>query len=360
MFQVSEISFCDKKALNIKSDDFKKSILDELNSLFNVNIMNRHYEVLNSKNIIHLNNNPYVVSVKSSEGNSYYLYCFKHNDVNTCIFIDRKVCKGYSYPRMICIKYLFDDCVFNNTLFEGELIKNGEKDWVYMINDIISYNGTHLTNVNLIKRLSIVGEIVEKNYNHDNVLDICRIQVKKYFDYNDFDMIMNEFIPSLSYKSKGLIFKSIHLKFPTYLYVFENDNNNNTYIKKNNNYITNIKPSYNNHQNQNPKKVSISTTSTLIESQPIQLELDLKSSYDFKIVKGDKPDTYTLYKIVDSSGGGGGGVSEIKSGSEIKVGLIGLPSLKTSKMVSKLFTDKRESTIKCEYNDKLKKWIPVN
>ena len=26
MFQVSEISFCDKKALNIKSDDFKKSI----------------------------------------------------------------------------------------------------------------------------------------------------------------------------------------------------------------------------------------------------------------------------------------------------------------------------------------------
>ena len=49
------------------------------------------------------------------------------------------------------------------------------------------------------------------------------------------------------------------------------------------------------------------------------------------------------------------------SGNECKVGLIGLPTLKVSKMVKGLFGDnKRESVIKCEYNDKLKKWIPLN
>ena len=140
MFQVSEISFCDKKALNIKSDDFKKSILDTLNSQFNVNIMSRHYEVINPKNIQNLVSNPYLISLKSAEGNNYYLYLFRHNDINTCIFIDRKVCKGYSYPRMICIKYLFDDCVFNNTLFEGEMVKYNDKHWAFIINDIISHN----------------------------------------------------------------------------------------------------------------------------------------------------------------------------------------------------------------------------
>ena len=29
---------------------------------------------------------------------------------------------------------------FNNTLFDGELIKNNEDNWVYVITDIISYN----------------------------------------------------------------------------------------------------------------------------------------------------------------------------------------------------------------------------
>jgi len=341
MFQVSEISFCDKKALNIKSDDFKKSILDELNSLFNVNIMNRHYEILNSKNIVHLNNNPYVIGIKSAEGNSYYLYCFKHNDVNTCIFIDRKVCKGYSYPRMICVKYLFDDCVFNNTLFEGELIKYSDKDWVFMCNDIISYNGTHFTNVNLVKRLNIIGEILEKNYNHDNVLDICRIKVKKYFDYNDYDKIINEFIPALTYKSKGLIFKSIHLKFPTYLYLF--DQNQQKQIKPN--QIKTQQPT------QPTQSSSYKQPSSPVQKtkEEVEISLDLTTIYDFKIVKGDKPDTYILYKMDDSSG------------NESKVGLIGLPTLKVSKMVRGLFLDnKRESVIKCEYNDKFKKWIPSN
>ena len=350
MFQVSEISFCDKKALNIKSDDFKKYILDQLNSLYNVNIMNRHYEVLNTKNVGHLQNNPYVISVKSLEGNNYYLFCLRHNDVNTCIFIDRKVCKGYAYPRMICVKYQFDDTVFTNTLFEGEMVKYNDKHWAFIINDIISHNNSHLTNVNLMKRLSTLNDILTRHYKPDLILDICKLQVKKYFSYTDFDTVLHEFIPSLTYQSKGFIFKSIHLKFPNYLYVLENvpklcsssgngTSNSNT-----------VKNSLNNNQNtdtilhdENNRSRSKSPELKLIDTSI----LDIHIPQELKIVKGDKPDTYYLYKIRNNDA------------SEEKIGLIGLPNLKTSKWVSNLFKEKRESMIMCEYNTNFKKWVPI-
>ena len=356
MFQVSEISFCDKKALNIKSDDFKKYILDQLNSLYNVNIMNRHYEVLNTKNVVHLQNNPYVLSVKSLEGNNYYLFCLRHNDVNTCIYIDRKVCKGYAYPRMICVKYQFDDSVFTNTLFEGEMVKYNDKHWAFIINDIISHNNSHLTNVNIMKRLSTLNDILTRHYKPDPILDICKLQVKKYFSYNDFDTVLHDFIPSLTYQSKGFIFKSIHLKFPNYLYVLENvpklcsngnanTNTNNTNTSGNNSVKNN---SNNNHTDtimQNDENRSGSKSPELIDT----CILDIHIPQELKIVKGDKPDTYYLYKIHNTN-------NDVHTE---KIGLIGLPNLKTSKWVSNLLKDKRETTIMCEYNTNFKKWVPI-
>jgi hypothetical protein len=345
MFQVSEISFCDKKALNIKSDDFKKYILEQLNSLYNVNIMNRHYEVLNAKNIIHLQNNPYVISLKSLEGNSYYLYCLRHNDVNTCIFIDRKVCKGYSYPRMICIKYLFDDCVFNNTLFEGEMIKYDDKKWTFIINDIISYNNSHLTNVNLIKRLSTLNTILTDHYKPDDILDVCKLQIKRYFGYSEYDTVLESFIPSLSYKTKGLIFKSIHLKFPSYLYVFDEKTRENI---ENNSKLRNIS-TQNNTQNTNNTNTNTNTnthntqnTNTNTNHIPLN-KLDITMDIELKIVKGDKPDTYYLYTLDNDE----------------KIGLVGIPNLKISKWIQNLLREKREDKVRCKYNDIFKKWVPI-
>jgi hypothetical protein len=235
------------------------------------------------------------------------------------------------------------------------MVKYNDKHWAFIINDVISHNNSHLTNVNLMKRLSTLNDILTRHYKPDPILDICKLQVKKYFSYTDFDTVLHDFIPSLTYQSKGFIFKSIHLKFPNYLYVFEtvpklcdsnaNDGNGNGKINSNS-----IKNSLNNnHQTDtiHDENRSRSKSPELIDTSI----LDIHIPQELKIVKGDKPDTYYLYKIHNNNNN--------NDTHEEKVGLIGLPNLKTSKWVSNLLKEKRESTILCEYNANFKKWVPI-
>ena len=70
-------------------------------------------------------NNPHLISVKTVGTN--YFFLTKINNINCCFYIDRKIKQGYTCPRIISVKYLFDDCVFDDTLFDGELVKDSGK-----------------------------------------------------------------------------------------------------------------------------------------------------------------------------------------------------------------------------------------
>ena len=39
--------------------------------------------------------------------------------------------------RIISVNYRFDDELFDNTLFDGELLRDRDENWLYIINNLI-------------------------------------------------------------------------------------------------------------------------------------------------------------------------------------------------------------------------------
>lgn len=219
MTQVSEISFCSRIGYNIKTDESKSRLLEELEQKFNFKVIQKHFDKFTPNHIDKLNNNPHMISVRTN-GNPYLLYLTKINYINQCVFIDKKVQSGYFLPRIILSKFHFDDDLYEGTLIDGEMVKDNDENWIYIMSDLLAINGRYLDNVNLVKRLNLLYEMFEKSYCFDEV-DVCRFQIKKYFTYDKTQQMMDEFIPKLNYNCRGLYFKPLFIKFKDILYNFD-------------------------------------------------------------------------------------------------------------------------------------------
>ena len=114
-FKMMKISFCERMADNVVTADSKKYILDILKNRHEVTIQDKYALVLNDKNMKYIKMNPHLITIKTA-GSNYYLFMTRINELNCCFFIDRKIKQGYSYPRIISVKYRFSDDVFNDTL----------------------------------------------------------------------------------------------------------------------------------------------------------------------------------------------------------------------------------------------------
>ena len=186
MFQTSKISFCGKQACNVVEDSFKGEILDTLQKNYYVSIKDRNFYILNQKNIKYIERNPHILSVKSS-GSLYYLFLTKINGGNFCFFIDKKIKDGHNYPRIISINYRFDDELFDNTLFDGELLRDKDENWLYIINNLVIHKGTLMKDKHINQKLNIVYNILTNHYQKDTYLEICPLYVKRLFSNHEFD-----------------------------------------------------------------------------------------------------------------------------------------------------------------------------
>jgi hypothetical protein len=223
---IGEISFCDQVGFNIKSDETKKYILDRLYAKYKLRIITKHFEKFDdgmvdgdSKSCII--NRPHMLCVRSN-GNPYFLCLVKLNFTNYCIFIDKKIQQGYAYPRMIIAHFKFEDCLFTDTIFDGEMVKTTNGYWSYIINDLVVYQGQHLTESNLIKRINLLYDALDKYFTVDEN-DICKLHVKKYFHCTEGDYIMNTHINKVNYSCRGIYFKPLFLKFKDILINFDDN-----------------------------------------------------------------------------------------------------------------------------------------
>jgi hypothetical protein len=221
--QTGIISFGDRVAWNIKCNNIKDVILNELLSLYNVRIIQKHYYNIDDNNIKYIAKLPHLISLRSN-GNRYYIYFSLYNDTPIIYFIDMKIHTGYEKPRIILGRGLFDPSLFKNTLLEGEMIKTNDNKWIFIINDIIAYEGNKLDNVILPERLKIIYNLLDKKYTPDIICDVCSYKVKNYYylskkSLNELMTISKE----LNYTSRGIYFSSYYLKHKPKLYNF-NDN----------------------------------------------------------------------------------------------------------------------------------------
>ena len=354
--RTSEISFCNKKALNIVSDKFKSFLLSNLREQYNISITDRNAHILNRKSIVNLSKNPHLISLKTI-GNNYYLFLTRINEVKYCFFIDKKIKNGYTYPRIVSVKYCFDDDFFNDTILEGELVRDYDNNWLFLIFDIRCYKGVNQKNVNLVNKIQNIYTLFD-NYSQDSDIELCQLEVKRFFNYSEFDDMMNNFIPNLNYKIAGLFFNTLNMRHHNYLHFFPRNNKNNNRTIKNSYTGASVNITSNNQKRKpstdNIKEyINLPENKTDLQQPKIQYDKksinNIKDTMVFTIKKTDKPDVYVIYCI--------------KNNDLIKYGFACVPTLKCSKFIRSAFINSGKDAdvkVNCKYNNRFKKWQPIS
>ena len=62
----------------------------------------------------------------------------KINGVNNALFIDCKTKQGYTLPRIITADFKFHDDLFSGTVFDGEIVRDREDNWMFLISNIVA------------------------------------------------------------------------------------------------------------------------------------------------------------------------------------------------------------------------------
>lgn len=282
--QTQNISFCDRIGLNIKSNDVKKRIIDELEE---IRIVEKHHELfIEQKHDRRLRKVPHLLAIKSN-GNPYYMYFTKINFTNTIVMIDKKIQMGYEYPRMIIIRMMFHDHgLFDNTLLEGEMIKDKSSEWLYLISDIHVYKNKSVREYDLIKRLNLINNVLEEHF-VPSCNDLFSVQVKKYVPLTDSESFHDDFMGSLNYTCRGLYFKPLYSKFKDILFNFDNslvNRNLKPKLKSKYNFVTN-----------DAMKMEADKVVQMETEAPIPKDTIMKENAIFQVQKTEIPDLFKLY-----------------------------------------------------------------
>jgi hypothetical protein len=340
--QTGIISFGDRVAWNIKCNTMKDMILNELLNLYGVRIIQKHYYLIDDNNIKQLNKIPHFISLRSN-GNRYYIYFTLYNDTPIIYYIDMKIHTGYEKPRIILARGLFDTSLFKNTILEGEMIKTTENKWIFIINDIIAYEGKKMDTVILPDRLKLIYSLLEKKYTPDPICDVCEYKVKNYYYLSKKSMEeLMKISKELNYTSRGIYFSSMDLKYKPKLFNFNDDII--VSVQKKNKDITEFKEL-------TTKPVIIQSPTTILATSNI-IPININNSSEFKelyISKTDEPDIYNIYdnhNILTSN----------------KLGIAFVGTLQDSIKMRNIYKDKSMTItlkFKCKYNEKFKKYQPI-
>ena len=330
---VGQISFCDGFGYNIKSDEDKERISEELKSL-NISVLSRQYERFGTDTTIRaVKSNPHLLSVRT-HGNPYFMFLTTVNGVQQCIFIDKKIQPGFFHPRMILTKLWFDADLFSGTVFEGEMVSS-TNTWTFLINDLVVDRGLHLGNVNLVRRVNYAYEILSKKFARDG-MDPCKLEIKRYFPYEGLHDMVNTFIPTLPYGVRGIVFKSLFLKFRDILVDVRDEaeirqGRERMKSKRKDAKVTN-----------DFKLLSKSMSMSMPVAEEVNVEKEkIIQMFDMKMTS--MPDVYELFH------------------KGIKTDVACIPNIAISKEMRDIFAKVSTSStinMRCAYNERFKKWVP--
>ena len=299
---ITRTSFCNKEIDNVTDNSIKKYILQNLSLKTGVKYNQRYAKVFNERFSQNLNN-PHIVCFKSS-GTPYLLFCTQINDTNYCFLIDKKIKEGYEYPKIFIVHYRFDPRLFQGTLFETELIRDKENQWSLLIGDIYTYEGNSQSQVQIMDRVNHCIDILETKYQHDSFCDICPLHIKRYFDIQEIQTMIDTFVPTLSYRVRGLYFVPLKPSYSKILYLFTDEDYKETNSVK-------------------------------------------KTSVTFRIIPTPTPDIYELYLHNEQR-------SMLQKHSYARI-----PDIKTSQWIKKLTDLKEEVNVECKYQPSFQKWCPL-
>jgi hypothetical protein len=265
----------------------------------------------------------------------------------------------------------FADDIVTGTLFDGELVKNSNDKWIYLINDIAYYKGKNIVTRPFNERQIIIEHILKNE--HDNELfnenQTFYISKKNYFEYKNIKDIVENYMNAFNYKCSGLYFKNINNFSDNYLFIFpecRSDskilNNGITVDNKKENKISNYDQD---DEDDLFKDVEIIVPDKIIsiqEKQPLQKPTNLKlekTTCRFLINATPMPDIYELY-------------CKNNNNNIEKYNYASVPDIDTSNFLKSILSENYDYSsdintkiennnaiyVECNYHKVFKKWIP--
>ena len=363
---LAKISFCDKQCSNVNDNKVKAQIVKHLEAQYDIPIISRDFTVINPNNLRIVSYHQHVLTPLTN-GNPYLLLLTQIDGINCCIYIDRKLKDGYTYPKMHCVKYNFHDELFEKeTVLTGELVKDTERRWFFLIDGILLYKGMPTTEKNVIARYELIHSIMANEYTQDRFLEICSLQVKRLFLYRDVEKMVSDFIPNLSYTCKGILFYTLNSRCSNFAFLLPRED---PFEIKTPAEIDDIV------QEKYPKLwakkhaitqdhvpdalagvVSAPATAPTPENPTTDCGAKVAIAADnvvFKILKTDIPDIYNLYTNTSSATG--------MSGLD-KYGIALVPNIRVSHYLYNGFKgnpNNLDMRVECRFSKVFEKWSPV-
>jgi hypothetical protein len=272
----------------------------------NVNVYNFRYKIIDSKDILDeiKNNKENMYLVPHFQGYNFYVIFTKYNDLHLCVLIDKKNIK-YKKEQinmrdlsMYQINVKCSPNIFKNTFFDGRIIRKNEEN-IFLIQDCYLLENEKLFTERMSSKLENIDKYLnEKFYDNNMKLNVIKLY--------SIDEIINvaEKIKTTDYTINGFIFLPSRSGM-NYLYV----NNHEIEILK----------------NELPKS-------------------NIKYDKDIFIIK--KTLMREVFDVIDIE-------------TEKRLGICYIKDIKKSHEMKNLFKDKIYHRMKCNYNNKFKKYEPL-
>ncbi len=361
-----QIQFCNQPQIELKDIELQKEVLSSIQKMGTYNIDAKYYDFLNYKNVNQINETDFKICT-SSFGKKYNLYLKNMNNKNYCIFLNKKT------KQMILGKFTFALSLFDGTLMDGELVKNSRNEWFFLINDLIYYEGKNMIIDKFENRQNVLKHMIETQYRYESS-NHCKIFIKKYVDMKYMNDFVKMYIPKLSYKCSGLVFRNVYNFSSNYTYIFP-ECRTDTQILGNKSNIT----------ESNKKREEINIVGNLDVQEEVKKEENIENvdffdylskectvvSYDHEEEKKEEEDkkedhkyeisndTYCKFLVKSTE------IPDIyelycrsATGNIEKHSYASIPNMSTSLMMRNLFPGKSSLVMRCKYNKIFKKWYP--
>lgn len=314
------------EATVINDLSLKNKIIDYL---FNSLEMSKYrFNMLdNLQKLNYLKDNIHYVS-PNFKGFNYFLVFTSINNINQCFVIDKKKLSYHrnkvnaKFINIYRIKIKTSLSLYNGTIFDSKLIRKKGK-YIMLIKDCYIMMGNKVLNMEMSDKMKYINSIINTQFTNS-----CKnflIKVNRLYNYDDIDHIVNNVIPECDIDILGLVF------FPKYSGITT------IYIEK------------------KQDKVEIENNTEMVDNKTYHLirnivEFLSKREYSYEKGKTTKmfirrteiTDVYNLYE------------------DDTKVGIAHVPNMKTSLMLQKGVVTDEKYKVKCVFNKKFNKYIPLS
>lgn len=361
--------YFNQKGFEIQEKELRQEVYQNIKKIGHYNVTSKYYNFLNKRNLSEIQDGDFRVSL-SSFGKKYILFLMKINDRRYSILINKK------NEIMVTCQYKFHQSLYEGTLLDGELVKNENNKWIFIINDIPYYKGENLITKSFDDRQNIIEEMLKNEYRREeqnnHMTYICQ---KIYVKYECMQDLSKRLRDSLSYKCSGLYFKNIFNYSDNYLYIFPECRTDHQLLNKT--VVVEEK-----EEVVVEKKVIVEETKKkdyveddifgdlevvkteereIVEEKQVvkkDIKKPVRNYCKFLIKPTTKPEVFELYcRAVDR---------HIE-----KYSYAAIPDMKTSKFLKELFisytpmdditsllNEKKAIFVECLYNKNFKRWIP--